>query len=117
MATKRAGASADRRAKPAKTETRQNTPKKHALTPAMEARKWVPGQSGNPGGRPKRDKAADIAQAIFEGHGEAIMRAMLKKLRKGDARAFTALADRGYGKAHQQIDVNANMAVTLVVDL
>ena len=28
-------------------------PKKHALTPEMEANKWKPGQSGNPGGRPK----------------------------------------------------------------
>jgi hypothetical protein len=27
---------------------------------------WKPGQSGNPGGRPKRDLAAEIARAIFE---------------------------------------------------
>jgi hypothetical protein len=33
---------------------------------------WKPGQSGNPGGRPKRDLAAEIARSIFERDPEAI---------------------------------------------
>ena len=80
-----------------------NTQKKHALTPAMEARKWKPGQSGNPNGRPKRDAASEIAQAIFENNRELIYKVMLKSLRKGSAGAFAVLAERGYGKTPQPI--------------
>jgi len=65
---------------------------------------WKPGQSGNPGGRPKRDLAAEIARMIFERDTEAIERAFAAALRKGDARVFKALADRAYGKPRQQIE-------------
>jgi len=59
---------------------------------------WKKGQSGNPGGRPKRDYSADIATAIFEQNPEAIYRAMLKSLLKGNPKVFAALADRAFGK-------------------
>jgi hypothetical protein len=115
MTTKKAAASAHKgRAKAAKPE---NTPKKHALTPAMEARKWKPGESGNPGGRPKKDVASDIAQQLFEGNAEMIARAMLRQLRKGNAKVFAVLADRAWGKPHQQIDVTGQMNVSVVIDL
>ena len=65
---------------------------------------WKPGQSGNPGGRPKRDLAAEIARAIFEQDSEAITRAFAAGLKKGNAKLFTALADRAYGKPRQQIE-------------
>jgi poly-beta-hydroxyalkanoate depolymerase len=65
---------------------------------------WKPGQSGNPGGRPKRDLAAEIARAIFEQDSEAITRAFAAELKKANAKVFTALADRAYGKPRQQID-------------
>jgi hypothetical protein len=65
---------------------------------------WKPGQSGNPGGRPKRDLAAEIARAIFEQDSEAITRAFTAALKKGNARVFSALADRAYGKPRQQIE-------------
>jgi hypothetical protein len=65
---------------------------------------WKPGQSGNPGGRPKRDLAAEIARAIFEQDSEAITRAFAAGLKKGNAKMFTALADRAYGKPRQQIE-------------
>lgn len=65
---------------------------------------WKPGQSGNPGGRPKRDLAAEIARAIFEQDSEVITRAFAAELKKGNARVFTALADRAYGKPRQQIE-------------
>jgi len=65
---------------------------------------WRPGQSGNPGGRTKRDMAAEIARAIFERDPEAIERAYAAALRKGDASVFRALADRAYGKPRQQIE-------------
>ncbi len=65
---------------------------------------WKPGQSGNPGGRPKRDLAAEIARAIFEQDSEAITRAFAAELKKGNAKVFAALADRAYGKPRQQIE-------------
>jgi Family of unknown function (DUF5681) len=65
---------------------------------------WKPGQSGNPGGRPKRDVASEIAQAIFEQDAEAILAAFSKALKKGDSRVFTALADRAYGKAKKSVE-------------
>jgi hypothetical protein len=65
---------------------------------------WKPGQSGNPGGRPKRDLAAEIARAIFEQEPEAITRVFAAELKKGNAKVFAALADRAYGKPRQQIE-------------
>ena len=59
---------------------------------------WKPGQSGNPGGKPKVDLAAEIARAIFENNGPAIYAAFSKALRKGDAYAFKELADRAFGR-------------------
>ena len=64
---------------------------------------WKSGQSGNPGGRPRRDLAAEIARAIFERDAEAIERAFAAALKKGDARVFKVLADRAYGKPRQQV--------------
>lgn len=68
---------------------------------------WKPGQSGNPGGRPKRDVAAEIARAIFEGDADAIKRVFAKQLRKGNYKVFAALADRAYGKPRQSFDLSA----------
>ena len=65
---------------------------------------WPKGQSGNPGGRPKRDVASEIAQAIFEQDAEAILAVFSKALKKGDSRVFTALADRAYGKAKKSVE-------------
>ena len=66
---------------------------------------WKPGQSGNPGGRPKRDVAALIAQKVFEENPEAIEKAMLKALKKGSPKVFAVLADRGFGKLAQSVAV------------
>ena len=71
---------------------------------AENLKPWKPGQSGNPGGRPKRDLAAEIARAIFERNPETIERAFSAELRKGNSKVFTALADRAYGKPRQQIE-------------
>ena len=59
---------------------------------------WKPGQSGNPGGRPKNDVASEIAKAAFSQNPELIYRAFIEALKKGNARAFQVLADRAYGK-------------------
>lgn len=83
----------------------QNTDKKHRRNTSGLRPPWPKGVSGNPGGRPKRDFAAEIARAVIEGNREAIEKAFGKKLRKGDTKAFIALSDRGYGKAPQSAAV------------
>lgn len=85
------------------TENSEGTVTKRSenLTP------WKPGQSGNPGGRPKRDLAAEIARAIFEHDAEAIERVFAAELLKGNSKVFTALADRAYGKPRQRLDFSA----------
>jgi len=67
---------------------------------------WKPGQSGNPGGRPKSDVASEIARAVFEGNEEAIYRALCKALLKGNPRLFVALAERAYGKLREAVELS-----------
>jgi len=43
---------------------------------------WPKGVSGNPGGKPRADLAAQIARVIFENDGPAIYRAYSRMLRK-----------------------------------
>jgi hypothetical protein len=65
--------------------------------------RWQPGKSANPGGRPKRDLAAEIARAVFEQNAEALYKAYTKAALKGNAYAFKELADRAYGKMKESI--------------
>jgi hypothetical protein len=58
--------------------------------------------SHNPGGRLKHDVAREIARAIFENNTEALYLAYGKAALKGNAYAFTVLADRAYGKLKER---------------
>ena len=73
---------------------------------------WPKGVSGNPGGRPKRDLSAEIAQAVFENNPEAIYRAMLRALKKGNPRVFDVLAIRAYGKVKEQVELSASQSLS-----
>jgi hypothetical protein len=64
-----------------------------------------PGESGNPSGRPKHDKARDIARAIFEQNPEAIYEAMGKALLKGKPHVFKGLAERAFGRVPQGLEI------------
>jgi hypothetical protein len=64
---------------------------------------WKKGQSGNPGGRPKKDFAAEFARKVLEANGDENLlnqyaNGFAKQLRKGNAYTFKELAERGFGK-------------------
>ena len=79
---------------------------------------FQPGQRGNPSGRPKKDIAAEIAQRVFEENAEAIYRAMLKALLKGDPEVFAVLADRAFGNPGDcpERDLAAEIARKVIVE-
>lgn len=78
--------------------------------------RFKPGQSGNPGGKPKRDVASEIARALFENNPEAIYRAMAKRLFKGDPYAFKEYAERGFGKLKETHEHTASEDILKALD-
>jgi len=78
---------------------------------------FQPGQSGNPGGRPKRDISAEIAAAIFEQNAEVIGEAYLRLLKRGSLGAFALLSDRAYGKVAQPIVGGGKDSVPIIVKI
>lgn len=64
---------------------------------------YVPGQCGNPGGKPAIDHAQAIARAIFENDSDAIYKAFAKALRAGNAYSFDVLANRAFGKMKETV--------------
>lgn len=66
---------------------------------------FPPGVSGNPGGLPGTDLAALIARRAFESNEREIAQGMVAQLRKGNAYAFSVLADRGYGKIKDRVSL------------
>lgn len=81
------------------------------MSKADNLKSWKPGQSGNPGGRPKYDLAAEIARAVFEKNPEVIYEAMLKALKRGSPRVFVALAERAYGKLKETVEISGNISL------
>lgn len=77
--------------------TPDDAPKRRGNTQNLVA-PWPKGVSGNPGGRPKKDLAAEIAEAVFSQNKEEIYRRMAKGLFKGNAYVFDVLAQRAFGK-------------------
>lgn len=69
--------------------------------------KFKPGQSGNPGGRPKG--YAEI-EALARSHAAEAIQALVKALDDDRlcVQAATALLDRGFGRPSQTINANLN---------
>lgn len=80
--------------KKAISKKRDITPKKHALTPAMEANKWKPGESANPAGRPKgsRNKFAQAFVDDFLADWENNGKAAIETVRKDDPSTYLRVA-------------------------
>lgn len=78
---------------------------------------FKPGQSGNPGGRPKSD--ATLKELARQHTGAAVL-ALVKGLKaKGERTriaAAEALLDRGYGRPSQHHEVDAGDDLARVLD-
>ncbi len=76
---------------------------KGGIAPPKEGQ-WKPGQSGNPGGRPKRKPLTDAIARIIDAVGaEKFAAAIAAKAELGDVTAFREMADRLEGKVAQPI--------------
>ena len=95
----------ENKARTGKAENSKGSAKKRTLPKACEPYKFKPGQSGNPGGRPKNDLAKELAQAVFTNNSELIYKAMVKMLSKGNAYAFDVYANRAFGKVSDKLEV------------
>lgn len=80
-----------------------------------EATRWRLGQSGNPGGRPKRTPLSDSGREVLaqpvpgDAKGRTCAKAIAEKLAarvvQGDIRAAQERADRAEGKARQTVQI------------
>ena len=84
-------------------------PKREAHPNSLKNLKpYVPGVSGNPGGKPGYDVAAALARAVIEGSQSDAYEGLAAQLAKGNAYTFKELAERGYGKLKEKIEVSGN---------
>ena len=65
-------------------------------TGKQRGRPFKPGQSGNPGGRPRgsRNKTTLAVEALFEGEAEEITRKVIEKAKDGDSVALRLCLER-----------------------
>lgn len=89
------------------------TKKKRGDSARIAAWQWKPGQSGNPGGRPKNDVARQIAQAAFENNPELVYSGLVKQMKRGNGFVFQVAADRAYGKLTDKMELNAGEELLL----
>lgn len=78
-----------------------------------EGRRFKPGQSGNPNGRPKKIPQLDKLLAEVLGEDEQgriqalpILKAVALKARKGNVRAAEVLLNRAYGLPKQSMEIS-----------
>ena len=84
---------------------------------------WKPGESGNPGGRPKTKPLTSELERLLEeeapkAKGQTwaalIAQALLRKARKGDVRAITEVANRVEGRPFQAVALDLDASDELV---
>ena len=84
--------------------------------------RWKKGESGNPGGRPKKLPELSKLMADILGDeknglttAERILKAIEAKALRGDIKAAEMLLDRGYGKPKQTQETNITSSGPLVI--
>lgn len=113
---------------------------KQPKTDQLEPYKWKPGESGNPGGRPKRLKVTDFVSDQLDGpipesmlsamkegtravffdvygpkptFGQMIAFKLVQMSAKGDMFAIRELLDRVEGKVPQKADLNLSGEIAM----
>ncbi len=81
-----------------------------------EDKPWLfkPGNRANPGGRPRTDLAAIIADEVFKHNPEGLKKSLYKHIiRKGDAQLVKVLSDRAYGKLTDRVELTGSMDLAI----
>lgn len=101
----------------------QNSKKarKKTLPKECEPFKFKPGQSGNPGGRPKKRPITEIYERILEDPKNVglIEKMVIKMLRQGKMASqlqLKEMAERVEGKITQPVEVEINMTLAQRMD-
>lgn len=93
--------------------------KQPQLTPEMEARKWQPGQSGNPSGRPKKKPITEMFEQMLEKQEdaaeirEAIRKVFFQKSGIAKIMLLEKMAERLEGKVTQPVELNGELALSI----
>ena len=109
---------------PDSEQSAQNSGESKGHHPGSEnLRPWQPGQSGNPGGRPRRKPLSDAYSALLgqtvppeiarqlrisetSTYAEVVAMALLKEAVKGKVNAAAELADRVEGRVMERVQVD-----------
>jgi hypothetical protein len=71
---------------------------------------WKPGQSGNPGGRPKKrildEHLSEMLEANDGEDAKAIARVLIEKAKDGELRAVQLIAERTQGRPTQAVELS-----------
>jgi hypothetical protein len=88
-----------------------NSGKRRGRAEELAPFRWKPGQSGNPGGRPKRKPLTDTLLEVLEDPKqlEALVRVWLKSAQKGSIMHLREILDRVEGRVALPVDVSANV--------
>jgi ribosomal protein L17 len=108
-------------------ESPQNSKKTgedHPLSTLGEPYRWKPGQSGNPGGRPRRKPLTEALELLLQETDPRtkkqnlvlIIEALVKKAKKGDTTAIRETLDRVEGKTVQPISGPEGGAIPVSVE-
>jgi ribosomal protein L17 len=106
-------------------EETQNKPEtSEELTARIRPYQWKPGQSGNPGGRPRRKPLTEALELLLQETDPRtkkqnlvlIIEALVKKAKKGDTTAIRETLDRVEGKTVQPISGPEGGAIPVSVE-
>jgi len=106
---------------PVLPENRRKTGRNNPV-PRSEPTRWKPGQSGNPGGRPKSAPLSQAARELLnspvpndsEGrtYAQLVVWKLAKQALRGDVAAARELGDRAEGKSRQSVEVEPQSKIT-----
>jgi hypothetical protein len=89
----------------------------HAPAAGSEATRWKPGQSGNPGGRPKKKPLTEALEKIYSDPEECLKaaRALARKARAGSIAHFQEAANRLEGRVADRDESHGNVTFNVVI--